>query len=138
MLPGSMLPYFSSSERSCEDNQTAPAPEARVTGELARSTSNGRTSVISGDIIQRQSLTIRSRRMTPPENHNAPGGAELPESSVERLIRLDEHHSSSDFLADDMSTHASLNEIQGWRRVNPFSPTMTGEWLADVLEQHLI
>ena len=66
------------------------------------------------------------------QNNNA------PRVSVEKLIRLDEDQSSSDSHAENMNTYASLNEVQGWRRVNPFSPTMTGERLADVLEQHLI
>ena len=147
MLPGSMLPYFSASEGSSSDNETVPASAAvksRVTGALAHSASNSRKSVISGDVIQRQSLTINSRLVVPPPETSvgAPIDPELPESSVEELIRLDEMGSSHrvrfDSLVGDTCTYASLNEIQGWRRVNSFSPTMSGEWLADVLEQHLI
>ena len=148
MLPGSMLPYFSSSEVSTKETQTLTAPaaanlKAKIAGALAHSSIHGPKSVISGDLIQRQSLTICSRLVTPPETPiTVPLEPDLSESSVQRLIRLDgmvpSTRSSFESLTEDQYTHASLNEIQGWRRVNPFSPTMSGEWLADVLEQHLI
>ena len=68
MLPGSLLPYFSSSEKSSNENKTAPAlaPHmGRSTSELVRSTSNGRTSVIIRLDEHHHSASIFEHYFTP-------------------------------------------------------------------------
>ena len=164
VMPGSMLPFFAIAESPLSTTAGATqnnAPRGMEASMMALAVGVGHHSCISGDIIKRQSLRMYSAVASPAaaanENSNsnncggggnsaaltAPGGRK---SSVRELIEMDEAKKESEnrnrgqggCSGDDVWCFAGLNEVLGWRRVNPFSPTMTGEWLADVVEPTLI